>query len=280
MMRVLVCFVLPLAAVYPLQALEITEQDNPSLERLKEVLLSGSLRGRMAAADRLAKDGSKEAVDVLLQGMADKFAAYIATRFLLEAVEENPDGWTQKILPGLSHRHWRVRMLSAWILGRLADKTSSNKLVRLLNDRNHNVRIYSAQALRTCAGKDAVPALLEAVKDDHPLVRLHAAAALGTAGDGKAVPALIRALDDPDAAINAAKSLGMLGGKEAEKALLRAIETPRRKLAWTAIEALGRCAAGDASVLMLRKLSAESDNPRTRVEAARAVREIQGRARP
>lgn len=291
-----------LLTAVPLWALEITKDDKPTLDEMRKVLLSGSLRGREEAARRLLKDGSAEAMKALFDGMADKFAAYIVADVLLEAINEKKEGWVDKLLPGMEHEHWRARMLTAYSLGLCGDKKASPALSKALDDDNYNVRLYSAEALRYAGDIDAVDPLIKALRNFCCLIRLHAAAALGEIGDTKAVPALIVALDDPDAAINAAKALGKIGGEEAEFALMlkalgtRAADAPillqqpgehtlpameppvGRKVVWAAVEALQQCARKSGTALSLRKLAEKSDDERTRKVCLEAAEAIERRA--
>ena len=260
------------------RAVEIEEGDQPSFEQLKTVLLNGSIRGREAAAERLTHLRTQEAQAVLFDGLADSVSAYLVADALEKSVQSKPEGMAALLRPGLSHRDYRTRMWTAYLLGLCPDPASSAPLAALLRDDNFNVRMYAAEALRRTAGPDAVPALIAALKDKYPLVRLHAAAALGPLKSPTAVPSLNAALDDPDAALNAATALGQIGGAEAETALVQRIQDPRPNVAWAALAALAAWGSAPATLAELKTLAAATADARTKRECEAAVQAIAGRA--
>ena len=261
-------------------AAEIEEGDQPTLDQLKTVLMTGSIRGREAAAERLAALRTPEATAVLIDGFADSMAAYLAADALEKAVKTNSEGMTALLIPGLAHKDFRARMLTAYMVGLCRDAAGSVPLSKLLKDDNYNVRMYAAEALRTSGDKNAVPALVEALKDSYPLVRMHAAAALGVIKDASAVPGLTAALEDSAAAINAAAALGAIGGAEAETGLLKRIRDPQRGVAWAAIEALGACGRNPETAAALKTLAVSAADARTKKECVTAIAAILGRASP
>ncbi|MFH1707372.1 MAG: HEAT repeat domain-containing protein [Planctomycetota bacterium] len=270
---------LALCAALPVRAVEVEEGDNLSVPQLRTVLLTGSIRGREAAATALAALRTPEAMAALFDGLADQQGAIPAAEALEKACKAKAEGMAPLLLPGLNHADYRSRSFTAYMLGVCADKAASAPVAGLLADTNFNVRIYAAEALRSCGDKAAVPALIKALKDTHPIVRLHAAAALGVIKDPSAIPALTAALADPTAAINAARALGAIGGAEAEAALLATIRDKRRAVAWSAISALGACGR-KPSADALNTLAAETKDPRTARDCATAVAAIAGRTTP
>jgi HEAT repeat protein len=259
-------------------AIEIEKDDKPTTTQMRDVLLNGSLRGRAEAAQRLMALATPEAMAALFDGMADTYAAYIAADAVLQRAIQKPEGLAPLLLPGLKHKDYRTRMLTAYMLGKTGDKAASSELSVALSDESRDVRLYSAQALRKAGDKNAVPALIKALSDQYGLVRLQAAAALGQIGDSSAIPGLIKALDDPDAAINAARALGKLGGKEAEDALVAKIKAPDPAVSWAVIEALGACSKTPAVSQQLKDLAKTTTNERTKKTCEDASAAIDGRA--
>ncbi|MBN1807584.1 MAG: HEAT repeat domain-containing protein [Planctomycetes bacterium] len=260
-----------------LSAQEIGKDDKPTAEELRKILFNGSIAGREEAAKRLASERTPQAMECLLDGMADKHAAYIAADAVEGAIEENAEGMGALLMPGLKHKHWRTRMLTCFMLYLVKDKAAAGELAAALADKNVNVRIYAAQALRTCGDRTAPEALITALADECGLVKLHAAAALGETGDPAAVPALIAALDDADAAINAARSLGATGAADAEAPLLAHASDVRARVAWACIEALGRLGKSKQTAQKLASMAEETADPRTAKLAGEASKAIQER---
>jgi len=276
--RILLSFLLIGTVTSSIPAIEIEKDDKPTTAQMREILLSGSLRGRAEAAQRLMALATPEAMAALFDGMSDTYAAYIAADAVLQRVIQKPDGLAPLLFPGLKHKDFCTRMLTAYMLGKTGDKSASAELSAALSDENRDVRLYSAQALRKAGDKNAVPALIKALSDQYGLVRLQAAAALGQIGNSSAAPNLAKALDDPDAAINAARALGKLGGKEAEDALIAKIKAPDPVVSWAVIEALGAFSKSPAVSQQLKDLAKSATNERTKKSYEDASAAIDGRA--
>jgi HEAT repeat protein len=120
--------------------------------------------------------------------------------------------------------NWRVKIRVIGVLGDIADRRVSDRLVTLLNDPFLNedcpaMKWHTAMAL----GKDfnkgsrAVSALIEALDYGNLLIKEAAIQSLGKIGDPRAVPFLIPALGDKNFAIrfSAIKALENIGDKQA-----------------------------------------------------------------
>lgn len=164
------------------------------IDELVTSLRSDDLKMQLSAVEELGRLREREAIDALLN--------FVFTK------EEN----------------WRVKIRGIGVLGDIADRRVSDRLVTLLNDPFLNedcpaMKWHTAMAL----GKDfnkgsrAVSALIEALDYGNLLIKEAAIQSLGKIGDSRAVPFLIPALGDKNFAIrfSAIKALENIGDKQA-----------------------------------------------------------------
>ncbi len=164
------------------------------IDELVTSLRSDDLKMQLSAVEELGRLREREAIDALLN--------FVFTK------EEN----------------WRVKIRGIGVLGDIADRRVSDRLVTLLNDPFLNedcpaMKWHTAMAL----GKDfnkgsrAVSALIEALDYGNLLIKEAAIQSLGKIGDPRAVPFLIPALGDKSFAIrfSAIKALENIGDKQA-----------------------------------------------------------------
>jgi len=164
------------------------------IDELVTSLRSDDLKMQLSAVEELGRLREREAIDALLN--------FVFTK------EEN----------------WRVKIRGIGVLGDIADRRVSDRLVTLLNDPFLNedcpaMKWHTAMAL----GKDfnkgsrAVSALIEALDYGNLLIKEAAIQSLGKIGDPRAVPFLIPALGDKNFAIrfSAIKALENIGDKQA-----------------------------------------------------------------
>jgi HEAT repeat protein len=164
------------------------------LDELVTSLRSDDLKMQLSAVEELGRLRESGAIDALLN--------FVFTK------EEN----------------WRVKIRGIGVLGDIADRRVSDRLVTLLNDPFLNedcpaMKWHTAMAL----GKDfnkgsrAVSALIEALDYGNLLIKEAAIQSLGKIGDPRAVPFLIPALGDKNFAIrfSAIKALENIGDKQA-----------------------------------------------------------------
>jgi len=175
---------------------------------------SDSLRVRVEAAEALGR------VD---PGEAQRACA--ALRPLLD--DDSPD----------------VRYATALSLGRLEDRGSVDRLMRMLaEDPESMPRQAAAVALGDIGAPQAAPALARALFDAPADVRFQAASALPLVDPAAAVEPLRRALQDADAEVRAtaAAALGDLRDDGSRDTLARLVEDPDIRVRMEAAMALAR----------------------------------------
>ena len=142
-----------------------------------------------------------------------------------------------------------LRRDAAWSLGALGSRGARAPLIGALRDPDASTRGVAAWALGKLDDRDAVPALIGALRDPDANVREMAVLALGDLGDERAVSALAPLARDPEHGV--------------------------RSVTTVALRRIGGEAAADVLGALLRS----DPNPHTRVMAAGALREIDGRHR-
>jgi len=135
-----------------------------------------------------------------------------------------------------------VRGTAVELLGRIRDKSCSERLADMLDDPDTTVRRRAIGALRSLCDTRTVEALGEALHDEDPAVREGAASALGAIGGDSAVGSLAAAAGDPDWHLRwvAMRSLGKLESVDAVKPLLTGLNDEHWYVRRTSAEALGR----------------------------------------
>jgi len=180
------------------------------IDELAEQLRTGSADRRAAAADRLGRSRSSQAVAALSAALTDERedVRVFAARGLAHIGDEAAIGALAAALTAPTR----------WALAMVADD-----LVRL--------------------GGAAVPALLGIARRGDPRSRAAAARVLGEIGDGRATDVLIdllRCADEVDSRTQAAAALGKTGGESAADALRHALRDPAWEVRAQAAKALGR----------------------------------------
>ena len=110
---------------------------------------------------------------------------------------EMGDSVVEPMIEALNHNSWRVRYLSAWVLGEIGDTRAVEPLVNALNqDNNTDVKDWVAKALGEIGDERAVEPLIQILDNAQPATRRNAVSALGWLGDERAIPHLINMLND------------------------------------------------------------------------------------
>jgi HEAT repeat protein len=161
-----------------------------------------------------------------------------------------------------------------------SDAARETRLAAQLSSPSPALRRDAAWALGALGLRGARDPLIRALRDPDPSARGVAAWALGKLGDRVAVPVLIRVLRDPDANVRemAVLALGDLGDQRAVAALVPLAADPEhgvRSVTTVALRRIGGEGAADALGQLLRS----DPNAHTRVMAAGALREVEGRHR-
>lgn len=130
---------------------------------------------------------------------------------------------TDRILPYLDDENDSVAAKARWALGRIGDHRVVPKLTERLGAEQIEVRNALTEVL-TSFGSGAVSSLIEKLRDRNPNVRQHASEVLCFIGDPDSAPALdalVAATNDPETAVavSALMALGELRGDRAEQAL-------------------------------------------------------------
>jgi HEAT repeat protein len=231
-------------------------------------------RVRAAAAEALAEVGAAEALEALIEALADenwavRKAAGLAIRQMRDARALEP------FIAALSGQTQEARQLAAEALGQLYDARAVEPLVGALADRSWDVRAAAARSLGVIADARAVSPLMVSMRESDLGVRDAAADALVRIGP-PAFDALVGALDDPswDVRRTAALALGRLGDQRATGRLLLALrDNSDPWLRQDAALALGQI--GDLSAISLLRDALFDDAPRVREAAAEALHALE-----
>jgi HEAT repeat protein len=166
------------------------------------------------------------------------------------------------------------RLLSARILGEMADSSAIDGLSRYVADSDFRMRAGVLSALGKIGDKVAVPWTKAALDDQDYLVRTSAAIALGNLKDSSTVLPLIQALSDSYYGVrySAAAALSAIG-KPAVKTILIHIQEPRDTLAfYLMIEVAGNLV--DEKFIDVLSQIINSNDPYARAFAAEALGKI------
>lgn len=169
-----------------------------------------------------------------------------------------------------------VLVVASWASSAKADRI--DRLIRDLGYSNYKVRVQSAYALGRLKDKRAVPALVGALGDSEYAVRGTAAIALGLIRSPDAVDSLIRALSDEEEFVQAeaAKALGAIADKRAFEALMKTVED--RKSGWKVrlegVRALGTLRDKRAITVLATLFEEEFDTGEFGDEIKRALRKM------
>jgi len=122
---------------------------------------------------------------------------------------------TSELIEWLEDDVERVRIVAAWALGMMKDRTAVVPLVRLLADESSSVRWVAAMALGKLGDIRAVEPLIALLQDERPFVRRGVAHALGRLGDPRALEPLAELKKDEDEDVRKAakEALEKLRGK-------------------------------------------------------------------
>jgi HEAT repeat protein len=231
-------------------------------------------RVRAAAAEALVETGAADALEALIEALADenwavRKAAGLAIGQMRDAQALEP------FLAALRGQTQEARLLAAEALGQFGDVRAVDPLVGALADRSWDVRAAAARALGAIADARAVSPLMVAMRESDLGVRDAAAEALVNIGQ-PAFDTLGDALDDPswDVRRTAALALGRLGDQRATGRLLLALrDNSDPWLRENAALALGQI--GDISALPLLQVALFDDAPRVREAAAAALHRLE-----
>lgn len=171
-----------------------------------------------------------------------------------------------------------IRRDAAWSLGALGSRGSRGALTRALRDTDAGTRGVAAWALGKLGDHDVVPALIGALRDPDAHVREMAVLALGELGDARAVAALAPLAEDPEHGVRSVTTVALrqIGGEAAADALARLVLTDPD--AHTRVMAAGalRQVEGRDRVAILQAALADSDAD-VRATAAYALESIKSR---
>ena len=231
-------------------------------------------RVRAAAAEALVETGAADALEALIEALADenwavRKAAGLAIGQMRDAQALEP------FLAALRGQTQEARLLAAEALGQFGDVRAVDPLVGALADRSWDVRAAAARALGAIADARAVSPLMVAMRESDLGVRDAAAEALVNIGQ-PAFDTLGDALDDPswDVRRTAALALGRLGDQRATGRLLLALrDNSDPWLRENAALALGQI--GDISALPLLQVALFDDAPRVREAAAASLHRLE-----
>jgi HEAT repeat protein/beta-lactamase regulating signal transducer with metallopeptidase domain len=249
---VMICLVLPLAAVSPLadDSRSNGEQSQPeraSRESRHDQAASRAETGgkdlREAItpaepADKKSEDEQPASVDAPDQTHNVQLAQEPQDPQQEQSRQTGESGIVESLKSALKDSDWEVRKHAAWSLGLKGDHTAVESLIEALKDEHPDVREQAAWALGLKGDSRAVRPLAAALKDQHSGVREQAAWALGLKGNREAVEPLIEALRDDDSQVReqAAWALGLKGDRRAVEPLMDALKDGddgvREQAAW------------------------------------------------
>jgi HEAT repeat protein len=210
-------------------------KDTAAIERLQELLQSGSSLVRAAAVRALAQQASGSAA-----------AARTLQKVVIPALQKS-----------LEDKSLEVVVESAEALGMLGAPEAGPVLTGLLRHPSGHVRQTAAQALERMADASLIDGLLKGLDDPNETVRFSLVGALGKAADGKGLSdeqrkrllerleGLLKGDDDPGVRSRAATVLGEQGGPAYLETLWRVVlagaEGRAQEKAWDAfVEIIAR----------------------------------------
>jgi len=245
---------------------------------LLEALTTGKqMELRACAATGLAHTKSREAVDPLINALADpappvrESAAWAlgaigdrrATEALVAMTREDKES--------------AVRYSAVMALKDIADPAAAEALMEDLHSPDPSARVLTIDALLGLKDARCVPSLIAVLQNDtYSTVRQRAAFALGYMEDLRAVPVLVEGLRDKDSIVQriAAENLARFDDLRATEALIAALQDANMEpgIRRTTAHALAKKDDPRVIKVLLSALNDEDPNIRTSVAAALAGR--------
>jgi HEAT repeat protein len=164
---------------------------------------SPSVEVRLASAERLASDRTKEGLRALLDAIGDDDAI---GRFAIAAIRSLPgDDASDLFLEGLDASDYGVQVASIRALDEIDTPRAIEPLIRLLDSEVAEVTIAATDALGDLADRiDKRKMLVLARRASSRFERARAMKVLGIIGGEDAALLLLNALDDPDVLVRGA----------------------------------------------------------------------------
>jgi HEAT repeat protein len=161
----------------------------PAVTPLVKALKHTDPKVRASAAITLGRIGDRQAVDSLIELLADKEVRASALYALGGIKDHRAVGPIMEILRSENNVEIRVEGVEA--LGEIGDSRALDILVILSKDKEQWVRTTAVKSLGRMGGPFAVAALIEALNDEDGIVRDDAVSAIGNVGDKSAVGPLL-----------------------------------------------------------------------------------------
>ncbi|MCB9745532.1 MAG: PilT/PilU family type 4a pilus ATPase [Alphaproteobacteria bacterium] len=231
----------------------------------------------------------------------------IASRYLQDAAERDPEGMRKKMMDLMSsgedsNRRQAVeillrtgepidvltdvlvfcRELTGWLRNRILEtlQTFGDEVLRpavqLLNHPDEEVRTSALVLAEGFKDPRLVGPIVKLLEDDDWWLRVIACESLGRLGDERAVPFLIKALNDEDARWAAIEALAAIGSPSALKPFSQLLRSDRQEVRLEIIKAFSLYT--DKRLLPLLKAVAEKDqSSEVRTRAAEVFRDMANR---
>lgn len=203
----------------------VEDQSSELLERYGEIALDGDLLAASTAIDAIGRNGSVEAVGLLLE-LYERLSSTDLKAAIVRALGETGNTDAVPLLTMLASDDFQdssLRQYAAESLGRIGSPESLPLLTELLSVDDAVLRAYATHAIGFYESEEAGELLEEALRDSFWRVRVSALRGLAEQGRVEAIPAIAyKARRDPEQPVReqAIKTLGRLEG-EASASILR-----------------------------------------------------------
>ncbi len=212
-------------------------------------LHKGGLRERVRAATRLSFVHEQRGVSALVQAAEDRAPELRVAVTLSLGRLRDPEG-----LPGLiriaTEPGTEIPDLTLAAALATCAETCPSYLAGLLQARESHTRVIGAWALSEVADKSVLESLLAASRDSEPEVRAKVARALPRINEPESTEALIRLAGDPVwfVRVRAMDALGRLRASAGEAAMMRGLEDEVREVRYRAAFALRQIQGMDSDL--------------------------------